>query len=107
MKEFYVYRHKYHKNIYLARNWIYCGGGPETEFYYATKDMITALKDANSPNFLSWTHSFLDKDGKTMLKAKITDSKEVDIDGYTGTITKGLSLPVTEFEKVTFAEVET
>ena len=107
MKEFYVYRHKYHKNIYLARNWSYCGGNANTEFYYATKDMITALKDANCPNFLSWTHSFLDEDGKTMLKAQITDSKEVDIDGYTGTIAKELSFPVTEFEKVTFAEVET
>lgn len=69
--------------------------------------MITALKDTNRPDFLSWTHSFLDKDGKTMLKAHITDSKAVDIDGYTGTITKKLSFPVIEFEKVTFAEVET
>lgn len=107
MKKIYVYRHKYHKDIYLARNWHYCVGGPETEFYYATKDMITALKDTNRPDFLSWAHSFLDEDGKTMLKAHITDSKAVDIDGYTGTITKKLPFPVTEFEKVTFAEVET
>lgn len=107
MKEFYAYRHKYHKDIYLARNWSYCGGSPQTAFYYATKDIINALKDANRPNFLSWAHSFLGEDGKTMLRACMTDSKAIDIDGYTGTITKELSFPVAEFEKVTFAEVET
>jgi len=109
MKKFYVYRHKYHKNIYLARNWSCCGGGnANTEFYYATEDIFTALKDADCDNFLDWAkNGFLDDDGKTMLKAKITDRKTVDIDGYIGTITKKLSFPVTEFEKVTFAEVET
>ena len=100
-----LYRHIYHKDIFLARNWSYCGGGETTEFYYATRNMHTALIDANKPDFLSWTNSFLDFDGKTKLKAKMIEEKTVDIDGYVGTLRKELVFPVSEFALVELAEV--
>jgi hypothetical protein len=100
-----LYRHIYHKDIFLSRNWNYCGGDEDTPFYYATRNMRTALVDANEPDFLIWTHRFLDFEGKTKLKAKMTDTKEVDIDGYVGTLKKELVLPVSEFALVELAEV--
>ncbi len=103
----FVYRHKYCKDIYLARNWSICGGSPNTDFYYATKDVITALKDAVRSDFIFWSRNFLDESGKTELKAIIVDSKEVDIDGYKGTITKRLEFSVADFEKISLVEAET
>ena len=100
-----LYRHIYHKDIFLARNWNYCGGDVNTPFYYATRSMRTALVDANEPDFLCWTNRFLDWDGKTELKAKMTDTKEVDIDGFVGTLKKELVFPVSEFVLVELAEV--
>lgn len=93
-----IYRHIYHKDIYLARNWNIVGGSETTEFYYATKDIIKAIDNANRTEFLSWTRSF------PHLVAKIKDSKEVDIDGYKGVLIKELSFPVVEFECVTLRE---
>lgn len=93
-----VYRHKFHKDIYLARNWNYCGGGPKTDFYFATRDLIVAIKDANRKDFMSWHNQFKE------LVAKIVDRKEVSIDGYTGTVTKELSFPVSDFEPVWLVE---
>ena len=101
-----LYRHSYHKDIYLARNWQYCGGGSDTEFYYATRDVMVALKDANRKDFETWMHSFLDAHDKTRLKAKIKDSKEIEIDGYKGKVEKTLVFPVTDFVLVEFQEVE-
>lgn len=101
-----LYKHKYHDGIYLARNWQYCGGCEDTEFYYATRDVMVALKDANRKDFESWMHNFLDENMKTRLKAKITDVKEIEIDGYTGKITKVLVFPVTDFVLVKLQEAE-
>lgn len=101
-----LFRHKVHKDIFLARNWSYCGGDENTEFYYATKDVFTAVKDANRPVFKKWFSSFLDEDGKTKLKARITDRKTVDIDGYFGTVEKELVFPVVDFELVELTEVD-
>lgn len=95
-----LYRHICRKDLYLARNWSYCGGGINTPFYYATKDVMQAIQDANKPDFLSWHMSI------SFLTAKITDTKEVAIDGYTGKISKELSFPVSEFECVTLREVD-
>lgn len=99
-----LYRHVYHKDIYLARNWSLCGGGAESEFYYATRDVMKALTDANRTDFESWMHRFLDDDKKTQLKAKMKDTKEVNIDGYKGIITKELVFPVKEFALVEIKE---
>lgn len=101
-----LYRHKYYKDIYLARNWGYVGGNHTTPFYFATKELIPAITDANKPDFRSWMNSFLDEEGKTKLKAKITLSREIEFDGYKGICCKELELPVTEFECVEFVESE-
>lgn len=100
-----VYRHIYHKNIYLCRNWSFCGGGPSTEFYYASRDLMKAITDANRKGFESWMNSFLDENGKTVLKAKMIDAKEVDLDGYKGKLEKELTFPAVEFELIELCEV--
>ena len=99
-----VYRHCCQKDIFLARNWHYCGGGATTEFYYATRDYIKAIANAEKEGFCSWMNSFLDEKGKTKLQAKMVEYKEVDIDGFTGTLEKELSFPVREFELVVLRE---
>ena len=38
------------------------------------------------------------------IELKLSDSKEIDIDGYKGTIEKEISLPVSEFEVVILEE---
>ena len=93
-----LYRHKYFDDVYLARNYGYCGGNKDTPFYYGTQDVFEAIKSAQRKDFLDWSERI---DGLT---AKFTDSKEIDIDGYKGTIEKEISLPVSEFEVVILEE---
>ena len=99
-----VYRHKEYKNVYLMRNWNYCGGGPDTEFYAATtdlKDAINSVMRGNEHNlFEDWFNAF---DGK--LYALYTDKKEMEFDGYSGVLTKEIKLYVKDFEKVVLEEV--
>ena len=95
-----LYRHKYFEDVYLARNYGYCGGNKDTPFYYGTQDILEAIRSAQDKNFLDW-HNRIDG-----LSAKFTDSKEIDIDGYKGTIKKEFSFPVSEFEIVTLRETE-
>lgn len=99
-----LYRHIYHKNIYLARNWNTVGGSATTDFYYATENLMEALNHANKSDFEHWFYSFLDDNLKTKLKAKITLSKEIEIDGYKGTVRKTMEFPVTEFVLVELEE---
>lgn len=101
-----VWRHKQHKDIYLVRNTVLCGGNVDSEFYKATRSIITAIKSAEDPNFEGWMGSFIGDDGKTELKARIVDCKDVEIDGYKGTLTKELKLLVKDFEKIQLVECE-
>lgn len=45
--------------------------------------------------------------GRTVLKAKIVDIIEANVNGYTGTLKKELVFDVEDFEKVVFEEVVT
>lgn len=94
-----LYRHKYFEDVFLARNWGAVGGNKDTDFYFATKDVRRAINDANDKRFTDWMNRI---EG---LKAKLTDSREVNFDGYTGVIKKDLLFPVTEFELVELVEV--
>ena len=94
-----LYRHIYHKNIYLAKNWHIVGGSYTTEFYYATEDIFTALKDANRDGFRNFMH-LADKG----LTANIVLSKEIEIDGYKGVCKKEVKYPVSEFVLVELVE---
>lgn len=98
MIELTVYRHKTDKDVYLARNWSFCGGNENTDFYYATTDINEAFIDANRENFLSWYHRFEN------LKAKITKIMDFEWDGYAGKLTKDLVYCVSDFEKVVLTE---
>lgn len=101
-----VYRHIYHKDLFLARNWNYCGGNYTTPFYYATHNLVEAVAAANREGFTSWFSNFLDESGKTQLIAKIVEEKEIEIDGYTGVLKKECCFPVYEFECIELTEQE-
>lgn len=104
-----VYRHKERKDIFLARNWGYCGGTETTEFYKATQDIIEAVRSVflekqMNDKFEHWFGSFLDENKKTKLVVKIQDKKDFEFDGYKGTATKEITLRVCDFEKVELIE---
>ena len=105
MIKLYVWRHKTNKDIYLVRNWGLVGGSKDSDFYKATTNIIDAIKAANEPDFEEWMNRFLDDNGVTQLKARVTVYKELEFDGYKGTLKKEICLPVAEFEKVTLSEV--
>lgn len=109
MKQIALYRHKTQKGYYLARNRSIVGGNPGTAFYYATKDFVEALTSYQyfEDNFLDWAKRFSDGTGRTLLKAKIVDIIEANVNGYTGTLKKELVFDVADFEKVVFEEVVT
>jgi hypothetical protein len=98
------YRHKEHKHLYLARtNAI--GGSEKTEFYRAVTDVVTAIlsviqEEKKGNNFLGWLHNFPENCVTTTLE------KEMEFDGYHGTLRKEIKLPVSEFELVTLVEKE-
>ena len=100
-----LYRHKEEKDVYLTRNWGLCGGGPDTNFYEVTTDVIEAVRNTNregrgGEKFEHWMKSF---DGK--LYATFKKKLPVEIDGYTGTLEKEVKLYVCDFEKVVLTEV--
>lgn len=95
-----LYRHKYFEDLFLARNWNYCGGNKDTPFYFATQDVVRAISDAQNPKFREWMNSF-----EGNLTVKFTDKKEVDIDGYRGVVEKELKFPIEEFVLVELMEV--
>lgn len=105
MIKLYVWRHKTNKEFYLIRNWGLCGGSKESDFYKMTTDVVEAIRNANRPNFDEWMDHFLDDNGITRLKAKMIDYKEMEFNGYKGTLQKELCFPVSEFEKITLSEV--
>ena len=100
-----LYRHKDEKGVYLMRNWGYCGGNSDTEFYKATTNPIEAIQNtcaetrAKEP-FEHWFDRF---NGE--LYVKYTQEKEMNFDGYTGKLTKEVKLYVRDFEKVVLQEV--
>lgn len=107
--ELVVYRHKERKDLYLVRNWSYCGGSETTEFYGATKNISDAIASVLretkvNDHFEKWMKTFLDENGKTKLVVKIMDSKEFEFDGYKGTATKEITLRVADFERVVLTE---
>ena len=47
-----LYRHKYFEDVYLARNYGYCGGNKDTPFYYGTQDVFEAIKSSRGSPLL-------------------------------------------------------
>ena len=94
-----LYRHRYSKDVFLARNWNIVGGSESTNFYFATKNIILAIENANRADFESWMHRF------PGAVAKMTDSKEVEFDGYKGVLVKEMEFRVKDFELVELTEV--
>lgn len=107
MNQIALYRHKVQKEYYLVRDGRIVGGGPGTAFYYATKDFMEALTSYQcfADHFLDWAVRFSDDTRRTCLKAKIVDTIEANVNGYTGTLKKELVFDVADFEKVTFEEI--
>lgn len=108
MLELKVYRHKEYKDIFLARNWNICGGTADTEWFYATKKILEALRSFGDKDIEEeYKFNFYNYETQhSKLKAKIEFTKEMDFDGYTGTLKKVLILPLDDFELVTLIEKE-
>lgn len=106
MQQIALYRHKAQKGYYLVRDRSIVGGHDGTAFYRVTKDLMEALTNYQyfEDDFLDWAKRFSDDSGKTILKAKIVDTMEADVNGYTGTLKKELVFDVEDFEKVIFEE---
>ncbi len=100
-KEIVIYRHKTNKDIYLIRNWYICGGGPDTNWFEATKDIYEAIKNSKDNDDRTIEEAYKSRAFPKELKAKITVSKEFDFDGYRGTLKKELLFKVADFEKIT------
>ena len=98
--ELQFYRHKEYKNIFLKRS-CYCGGNKTTQFYDATFDVLEAIRDLDShkEDFLSWLHTFPETKTEVVLK------KEMEFDGYKGTLCKKILLNISDFELVTLREL--
>lgn len=99
-KEIVIYRHKTNKDIYLIRNWCICGGGPNTEWFEATKDLHRAIGNSKSGT-KTIVEAYDSRAFPDDLKAKIIVEKDFDFDGYKGTLKKELVFKVADFEKVT------
>ena len=100
-----VYRHKTEKDVYLMRNWGLCGGGPDSDFYKATTNLIDAIQNTScevrcKEEFEHWMEAFGGN-----LYVKHIKKREMQFDGYEGTLTKEIKLYVRDFEKVTLKEV--
>ena len=99
-----VYRHKIEKEVYLTRTWGFCGGNEDTEFYKATTNLIEAIQNTaaevrTGEEFEHWMDSF---NGK--LYVKYIQKKDMEFDGYSGTLKKEVKLYVRDFEKVILTE---
>lgn len=104
MIELKAYRHKTMKDLFLVRTSI-CGGNENTKFYEVTENVIDAIISYNrnstdGHSFMSWFRSFPNN------KVTVTLTKEMELDGYKGALKKTVEIPVSEFELITFAEVE-
>lgn len=110
-----LYRHKTYKDIYLIRNWCICGGSADTEWFEATKSLKEAIDnlwryDGKTQEYFT---EDLEKeikrrffeDGKSLLKAKITLKKNLEFDGYKGTLTKEEVFAVNDFEPFILTEI--
>ncbi len=93
-----VYRHKVYKDVYLERNWNVCGVCGNT--YKATNYLMNAIESANHKGSSNFTYYFSDK-----LTVDYKLKKEMEFDGYSGTLEKLVKLKVTDFEEVVLSEI--
>lgn len=106
-----LYRHKDYKNVYLVRNWNIQAGNVDTEFFFVTDDIFDAIS-----NVQNYTDSQVDleqeikkyfyENGHSLLKTEMTMKREMEFDGYKGTLTKVISLSVDDFEPFYIGEIE-
>lgn len=100
-KEIAIYRHKTNKDIYLIRNWYICGGGSDTNWFEATKDIYKAIKNSKNNDNETIEEAYNTRAFPNELKAKIIVDKEFEFDGYKGILKKELVFKVSDFEKIT------
>ena len=110
-----LYRHKTYKDIYLIRNWCICGGSADTEWFEATKSLKKAIENVWGFDVKSNDYYLVDlekeikshffKNGKSELKARITLKKDLEFDGYKGTLTKEEIFAVNDFEPFILTEI--
>lgn len=110
-----LYRHKIYKDIYLIRNWNICGGTQDTDWFKATKSLKEAIdnlweydsktKEYYIKDLEKEVKSHFFKNYKSELKARITLKKNLEFDGYKGTLTKEEIFTVNDFEPFILTEI--
>lgn len=101
-----VYRHKENKDVYLMRNWGYCGGDSDTEFYKATTNLIEAIQSTDAEKRIKEPFEYWFDHFNGELYVKYTEKRKMQIDGFEGTLAKEIKLYVRDFEKVILQESE-
>ena len=95
-----VFRHKTYKNVFLTRNWCVCGACSDT--YKTTDNLLSAIENANNPYHME--RSKFDSFFRDNMTVEFTLKKEMEFDGYSGTLEKKVNLKVTDFEEVILTE---
>lgn len=95
-----VFRHKTYKNVFLTRNWCICGACSDT--YSVTENLISAIENVNNPYHMK--RSKFDSFFRDNMTVEFTLKKEMEFDGYSGTLEKKVNLKVTDFEEVILTE---
>lgn len=98
-----VFRHKTYKDVFLARNWCICGANSDT--YRIAHHLLDAIDSANTrhdsrkfEDYLNFT--YMGKGLTVTHKLK----KDMEFDGYTGTLVKEVELNVSDFEEIYLTE---
>lgn len=100
-KEIVLYRHKTNKDFYLIRNWAGLGDFPSIDMLEATDNINNAILNATIDNAIDMVEELEKKQTKSALKAKATEYKHFEIDGYEGTLVKENVFNVDDFEPIT------
>lgn len=95
-----VFRHKTYKEVFLTRNWCVCGVCSGT--YKTTDNLLSAIENAN--NQFHTKRSKFDDFFRDNMTVEYTLKKEMEFDGYSGTLEKKVNLKVTDFEEVILTE---
>ena len=95
-----VFRHKTYKDVFLLRYWGICA--TTNAAYKTTTDVLLAIENANKGKFAG-TGKF-DEFFRENIVVKHTMEKEMELDGYSGVLTKEIELKLTDFEEVILTE---
>lgn len=107
---FTVWRHKYYRDKFLVFKYDYEDKAviDKTSPFTVTTNVLDAIANVQYCNeycggFTNVYEKYVYSEFWNTIILK--DSKEVDLDGYVGTVTKEIHLPLGDFEKINLVEI--